>query len=88
MLYKIDAAKLKALYEDVDTGQLELNLQSFEKISAGAKDGGPIARMEIPSRFRWLTAMRSSVIQTSRPHPGMCTDPEEMLWRLFKEQVL
>jgi hypothetical protein len=48
----------------------------FEKVAHGTKDGGPIALMDIPSRFRWLTALRSSVIQTSRPHPGLCDDLE------------
>ena len=30
--------------------------------------------MDIPDRFRWLTAVKSSCIQVSRPHPGFSTD--------------
>lgn len=88
MLYKLDEAKLRMFSDDLDFEQLQLNLKSFEKISRGEKDGGPIAQLDVPSRFRWLTAERSSVIQTSRPHPGLCCDPDETLQRLFKELVL
>ena len=44
--------------------------------------------MDIPDRFRWLTAVKSSCIQVSRPHPGFSTDLDNTLERLFKELVL
>lgn len=87
-LYTLDRSKLKMLCDECDIDQLELNLQSFKKICRGDKDGGPIAQMDIPSRFRWLTATRSSVIQTSRPHPGLSEDLEKTLNRLYNELVL
>lgn len=86
--YMLKPEKLRMLCEDLDTDQLEKNLQSFEKICRGTKDGGPIAQMDVASRFRWLTAVRSSVIQTSRPHPGLCDNLEKTLARLFTELVL
>ena len=86
--FRLDQEKLLMLCPDLDMEQLERNLTSFEKICQGSVDGGPIAQMDIPSRFRWLTAVRSSVIQTSRPHPGMCDDLESTLTRLFSELVL
>ena len=55
---------------------------------SGAKDGGPIAQLDVPERFRWLTAVRSSCIQTSRPHAGFSDDLDRTLERLFKELVL
>lgn len=88
VLYKLDEPKLRILSEDLDMEQLGKNLESFEKICNGEKDGGPIAQMDAPSRFRWLTAIRSSVIQTSRPHPGLCCELDQTLTRLFKELVL
>ena len=88
MLYTIDEAKLAILDTELDTEQLRKNLESFEKIAHGSKDGGPIAQMETPERFRWLTAVRSSVIQTSRPHPGFCNHPEEKANQLFNDLVL
>lgn len=80
--------KLRMLCKDVDIEQVKQNLQSFEKIALGKKDGGPIAAMDIAERFRWLTAVRSSVIQTSRPHPGLCNDLEATVTRLFEELVI
>ena len=88
MLYTVNEAKLMLLSEDFDVEQLELNLSSFQKIAHGGKEGGPIGAFDIPSRFRWLTAIRSSAIQTSRPHTGLCTDLEETAQRLFDELVL
>lgn len=88
VLFKLDEAKLRAFSSDLDLEQLTLNLRSFEKIAEGKTEGGPIACMDLPSRFRWLTAVRSSSIQTSRPHPGLCKDLGQTLQRLFKELVL
>ncbi len=88
VLYQLDENRLRCLCEDFDIEEIRKNLDSFEKIAAGAKDGGPIAQMDIPSRFRWLTAIRSSVIQTSRPHPGMCPELDKTINRLFAELVL
>lgn len=88
MRYAVNEAKLLMLSEDFDIEQLELNLESFQKIAAGGRAGGPIGEFDIPSRFRWLTAIRSSSIQTSRPHSGFCADLDETIQRLFEELVL
>ncbi|MCY1660720.1 DUF3037 domain-containing protein [Chryseobacterium sp. SL1] len=79
---KFSLMRSKIDYEDVIQ-----NLESFKKIADGAKDGGPIAQLEIPERFRWLTAVRSSVVQTSRPHPGKSRNLEDTFGRLFEELV-
>lgn len=88
VLYVIDEPKMRLFAGDLDLDQLRLNLESFQKIGHGDKNGGPIAQFEMPERFRWLTALRSSAIQTSRPHPGMCDDLEKTCQRLFEELVL
>ena len=84
----LNEARLAAFSKELDIEQIRLNLEAFGKIAAGNAGGGPIAEMDLPSRFRWLTAVRSSVIQTSRPHPGLCTDLEQTATRLFHELVL
>ncbi|MFV8342587.1 DUF3037 domain-containing protein [Flavobacterium sp. XS2P39] len=84
----MNEAKLQLFSADLDLEQLHLNLQAFEKVAHGEKSGGPIAQFDIPLRFRWLTAIRSSAIQTSRPHPGLCDDLEQTVKRLFEELVL
>ena len=88
VMYQLNVEKLQCFCSEIDIVQLELNLLSFQKIAEGKKDGGPIASMEVPERFRWLTAVRSSVIQTSRPHPGLSANLEETINRLFEELVL
>ncbi len=86
--FELDENRLKCLCEDFDIEEIRKNLESFEKICLGQKEGGPIAQLDVPSRFRWLTAVRSSVIQTSRPHPGISLTLDDTLARLFRELVL
>jgi len=86
-VFKIDEERLKAFSKDLDIDEIKSYLEAFQKIASGSKDGGMIAQMDVPSRFRWLTAVRSSVIQTSRPHPGLCLDAENTLQRLFEDFV-
>ncbi|MES2679708.1 MAG: DUF3037 domain-containing protein [Bacteroidota bacterium] len=85
VLFEVNETKLRLFSKDLDLGQIRSNLQSFEKIAHGDKQCGPIALLDLPSRFRWLTAVRSSAIQTSRPHPGLCDDLEKTTTRLFEE---
>jgi hypothetical protein len=88
VLYFLDVEKLVSFSAEADVEQIQMNLEAFKRVGLGTKDGGPIALMDVPSRFRWLTALRSSVIQTSRPHPGLCDDLEKTSKRLFEEFVL
>ncbi|MEO8761417.1 MAG: DUF3037 domain-containing protein [Bacteroidia bacterium] len=86
--YTINEPKLSFFSKEVDIEQLKQNLQSFQKIAHGEEKCGPISQMDVPSRFRWLTAIRSSCLQTSRPHPGLCTNLEETAKCLFNQLVL
>ncbi len=85
---RLDEARIIHWSEAVDLEQVRANLASFERIALGAADAGPIARFDAAERFRWLTAMRSSAIQTSRAHPGVTDDLERTTDRLFAELVL
>ena len=87
-LYHIDTERLKAICAKIDLQEIEANLKSFQRICNGEADGGPIGRLDMPSRFRWLTATRSTVLQTSKVHPGFSTDAEQTLNRLYHELVL
>lgn len=88
MLYKIDEDKLRLFSSELDKDVLYAALQSFEKICTGDKEGGPIACLDVSERFRWLTAVRSSCLQTSRPHPGFTANLETTVQKLFRELVL
>lgn len=87
-LYKLDEARLKAFSCQLEAAELLEYLQTLERICKGGKNSGPIGTLPIASRFRWLTATRSTVIQTSKIHPGFCTDPQETLLKLYTQLVL
>jgi hypothetical protein len=71
----------------LDVEELRERLRSFERICRGRAEGGPIGQLAVASRFRWLTAQRSTVVQTSAVHPGLCEDAAATLARLFAELV-
>lgn len=85
--FSICQKKFELMQSKMDFDDLQQNLENFEKVANGTKDGGEIANLEIPERFRWLTAVRSSVVQTSRPHPGKTKDLDKTFERLFEELV-
>jgi len=87
-LYTINENRVKALDEKADIPEIQAYLQAFERICQGAKDAGPIAQLDMPSRFRWLTAQRSTILQTSRVHPGFCSNPQEALVKLHDQLVI
>ncbi len=71
-----------------ETDEILENLQALKRICNGAKDGGPIALLDDPSRFRWITAAKSTVVQASKVHPGLCDNAPEKLGKLFDRLVL
>lgn len=79
--------KFALMHSKLDYEDITQNLISFQNIAKGDKNGGPIALLEIPERFRWLTAVRSAVVQTSRPHPGKSKDLDKTFDKLFEELV-
>lgn len=88
MRYALSEEKILALQPKADIEELQKNLEAFNKIAAGEKTcSSPIAQLDAAERFRWLTAVRSASIQTSRPHPGISTDLEATMDRLFGDMV-
>lgn len=86
--YYLASAKIKAICSEFDVEQVKENLDSFVKIGNGSKEGGPIAAFEISERFRWLSAVKSSSIQTSRPHSGFSENLDATFEKLYAELVL
>jgi hypothetical protein len=84
----VDKQKLKALAPEIDLELIEAHLNSFQRICAGEKGAGRIAELEQAERFRWLTAKRSTLIQCSVVHPGLCLSAVETLEELFEKLVL
>lgn len=71
----------------LDSEDLAARLLSFERICQGRAAGGPIGQLPPAERFRWLTSTRSTVVQTSPVHPGLCEDAAATLDRLYAELV-
>ncbi len=87
-LFHLDKTKLQAFSDKLDIAEIEDHLLSFERICKGGPDSGPIGQLDMASRFRWLTATRSTVVQTSKVHPGFCNNPAEAIEKLFRQLVL
>lgn len=88
-LYQVDENRLKALSADLDIDEIKEHLSAFEQIALGNPQGGPIGQLDTASRFRWLTATRSTVVQASKVHPGLCSgNLDERLKRLFEQLVM
>lgn len=82
----VNEEKIRALFPGSDLDVLGRQLESFLLISEG-RSASPIAKLEAHERFRWLTAVRSASITTSRPHPGIAADLEREFDTLVAELV-
>lgn len=87
-MIETNPGKLKAFCEQVDTAAVDEALKALDRICIGGDGAGPIGQLETAARFRWLTATRSTVVQTSKVHPGFCADPNETLLKLYIQLVL
>ncbi len=83
----LDEAKLLALWPATDVALVRRHLAAIPVICAGEPGSGPIGALPPRARFHWLTARRSSIIQTSPVHTGRCGDPEATLARLLDTLV-
>ncbi|PPK97404.1 Protein of unknown function (DUF3037) [Kineococcus xinjiangensis] len=79
----LDEARLRMLAPDADVEAVRRHVEALERVCAGADGAGAPAREAPGQRFRWLTAPRSTVLQTSGVHCGLTRDPAAELERLF-----
>lgn len=85
--YELPEARLRAFAPELDLTEVSARLHAFERICQGRAAGGTIGQLSVAERFRWLTATRSTIVQTSPVHPGLCADAGETLTRLFAQLV-
>ncbi|WP_341220560.1 DUF3037 domain-containing protein [Polaribacter atrinae] len=86
--YHINPDKLKALAPELELDFLNDYLNAWKLICEGKASGGKIGAFEVSDRFRWLAACRSTIIQSSKTHPGLCDEPEKELNDIFEKYVL
>src|SRR5687767_9507468 len=83
----LDRARLAALDPALDPSTVERHLDAISAICEGGAEAGPIGLLPPRARFHWLVAPRSTIIQTSPVHTGLCSDGDEMLERLLTTMV-
>ena len=84
----VDGERLRVLDPHLDVETLETSLKHLTNSCDGTPDAGPVSRTTIGQRFRWLTAPRSTIVQTSPAHTGWTEDPSAEVSRLFEALVL
>lgn len=85
---KLDGDRLRAFAPAVDIEFVEAQLALIPLVCLGGRDAGPIGLLPQPERFRWLAAPRSTIVQPSPVHCGICTDPEATINNLMDRMVL
>jgi len=79
--------RLRTIWPGLDVDLIRSHLEGIVKICRGDENAGPIARLSKRERFHWLVAPRSTMIQVSSVHSGLCLSAEEELNHLFKQMV-
>ena len=87
VVFELNAPRLRALSAGLDLDEVTAYLHALKQICEGKKEGGTIGALPLASRFRWLTATRSTVVQASKVHPGLCVEPHQKLSKLFDQLV-
>ena len=84
----IDEHKLEVFRCPHTSFEILSQLDGFRKVCSGSGDGAPISKLTVEERFRWITAVKSASLATSRPHPGKTCDLDAEFDRLFSILVL
>lgn len=84
---QVQEERLKPLWPPLDVEVVRRHLQAFVRVCQGDAQAGPIALLSQRERFHWIVAPRSTIIQVSPVHSGLCDDPEEALEQLFRQLV-
>jgi hypothetical protein len=84
---ELDVQRLQAFAPHLDAVLVDEYLNTVQRVCAGGADSGPIGQMEQRARFHWLVAPRSTIIQTSPVHSGLCHAPEDALEQLLEKMV-
>jgi hypothetical protein len=84
---ELDTERLASLAPELDLEMVQAQLDLFPRICAGGPEAGPIGQLDQADRFHWLVAPRSTSIQISPVHCGLCADPQAALDDVFEKQV-
>jgi hypothetical protein len=85
--FELKEERLRPFASDLNVSEVKEHLLAFERICEGGPEARAIGKLPTGERFRWLTAPRSTVVQTSPVHTGLCLDARETLMRLLANLV-
>jgi hypothetical protein len=80
-----DSERLKALWPELDINLVRQHLEAVPRICSGDSTAGPVACLSQRERFHWLVAPRSTLIQPSPVHTGICDETGGLIDRLAKQ---
>ncbi len=83
----LDRRRLAALDSTLDPDLIQKHLDAIPRICEGGAGAGPIGLLPQRARFHWLVAPRSTIIQVSPVHTGLCEDGERILAHLLDRMV-
>ena len=83
----LDRERLRALTTCTDVDEVERHLAAFPLVCAGGSAAGPIGALSMAERFHWLVSPRSTLVQPSPVHCGLCDDPASELEHLLNTMV-
>ncbi len=87
-LTHLDKQRLSAFAPQLDFPAVQQQLEHLLQICSGKSESSPVGKLSPSERFHWLVSPRSTVIQTSPVHSGICSDPKTALQDLLKKLVL
>jgi hypothetical protein len=85
--WNVDRERLSSLYPRVDVDQVCEALAFVDGVCAGDPRGGEAAHQPIGTRFGFLKAPRSTVVQPGPVHGGVTDDPARQLEHLLERLV-
>ena len=85
--FELDLRRLTAFAPAIEAETVRNYLNAISVVCEGGREAGVIGQLPQRARFHWLVAQRSTIIQTSSVHSGLCADPDEALERLLYTMV-
>lgn len=82
---QLDPRRLATFAPELEQELIITHLERIPLLCAGGKESGPLGQLSQSERFHWLVSPRSTVIQTSPVHSGLCSDPQAALQRLLDQ---
>ncbi|WP_373534063.1 DUF3037 domain-containing protein [Microcoleus sp.] len=84
---EIDEERLRAIDSTLDMELIRNHLAVIPVICGGGPESGAIGQLPHRERFHWLVAPRSTIVQTSRVHTGLCENLPGAIEHLLNTMV-